>query len=84
MTDRPNGPYIKQIARHPGQKEPRFTHLFAGDVVDETPPESMAHQLNNLDDSAARITELEFKVSKMQKDLAELELRLSEFVKRFE
>ena len=84
LTDRQNGPYIKQIARHPGQKEPRFTHLFAGDVVDETPPESMAHQLNNLDDSTARITELEFKVSKMQKDLAELELRLNEFVKQFE
>lgn len=84
LTDRRNGPCIKQLARHPGQKEPRFTHLFAGDVVDETPPESMSQRSNNLDDSTARITELEIKISKMQKELAELELRMNEFIKRFE
>jgi len=84
LTDRDNGPYIKQIARHPGQKEPRFTHLFTGDVVDESPTESMSYRSNDLDDSTARITELEIKVSKMQRELAELELRMSEFVKQFE
>jgi len=31
LTQRSGGPFVKQLERQPGQKEPRFAHLFCGE-----------------------------------------------------
>jgi uncharacterized protein YceH (UPF0502 family) len=56
-------PYVKQLAKRPGQKEVRFMHLFGGAELIEAPePEEISNP--NLD--------LEQRVAKLEQELIEL------------
>lgn len=59
-------PYVKQLAKKPGQKEARYIHLFGDPNVEEEPEEE--------DTSLAKVSssELEERVNKLERELEEL------------
>jgi len=81
MTREPQ-PVVTRLARRPGQKEPRYAHLLAGDVteaIDVAPlqPQSTAT-------AAERITALEELVQELRNEVADLRSQLAAFRKQFE
>ena len=81
MTREPQ-PVVTRLARRPGQKEPRYAHLLAGDVteaIDVAPlqPQSTAT-------AAERITTLEELVQELRNEVADLRSQLAAFRKQFE
>jgi uncharacterized protein len=38
LKDRPDGPFVVQLAREPGRRDSRWAHLFSGPVADVAPP----------------------------------------------
>jgi len=81
MTREPQ-PVVTRLARRPGQKEPRYAHLLAGDVteaIDVAPlqPQSTAT-------AAERITALEELVQELRHEVADLRSQLAAFRKQFE
>ncbi len=78
LAERSDGPYVKQLSRHPGQKEARYTHLFAGEVED-TP-----QVLKSINESTAATGELEQRVSQLEEELSSLQNEFQSFIKQFE
>ena len=81
MTREPQ-PVVTRLARRPGQKEPRYAHLLAGDVteaIDVAPlqPQSTAT-------ATERITTLEELVQELRNEVADLRSQLAAFRKQFE
>lgn len=78
LQEREDGPYVKQLARQPGQKEARYMHLFAGDIEED------AVSYATTTEGAGSSTELQARVGALEVELAELQQRFQEFVKQFE
>jgi len=38
LRDRPDGPFVVQLAREPNRRDSRWAHLFSGPVADVAPP----------------------------------------------
>jgi uncharacterized protein YceH (UPF0502 family) len=72
---------VVELARQPGQKEVRYTHLLSGlpDVSAPTVPTSSA-PTNAGDD---RVTLLEATVAEVRQELAELRARFEAFERQF-
>ena len=82
LMARESQPLVARLARRPGQKEPRYAHLLAGDVteaIDVAPlqPQSTAT-------AAERITALEELVQELRNEVADLRSQLAAFRKQFE
>ena len=71
-TDEP--PYIKQLARKPGQKEQRYMHLFAGDV--ETIEEEYLNE-----ETPKSNNQIEERLTKVEEELAELKTNFDKLLK---
>ncbi len=67
-------PLVKKMARRPGEKEPRFTHLLSGDVESAEAPAPPAPEPSPL----------EARVARLESDLAELQRQFDQFRKSFE
>jgi uncharacterized protein YceH (UPF0502 family) len=80
MTREPQ-PVVTRLARRPGQKEPRYAHLLAGDVTEATdvappqPPTATATE---------RIVALEELVVELRNEVADLRSQFAAFRKQFE
>jgi uncharacterized protein len=71
-------PLVSEVARRPGQKEVRYTHLLAGGVIssEATPSASTTYELSapsdpfpiNGEDLRAELDELHAEVSRLRKD----------------
>ena len=78
LLNREPAPAAARLPRRPGQKEVRFVHLLAGDVIDE------------MDDVAAaapavdRVTALEEEVRELRSEMSDLRAQLEEFRRQFE
>jgi uncharacterized protein YceH (UPF0502 family) len=72
----PNGPYVKMLAPQPGRKEPRYSHLFCGDVGETVTATSGA--------AGTDIEDLSRQVEALQEQLLSLEQRFDAFVEQFE
>lgn len=80
MTREPE-PLVTRLARRPGQKEPRYAHLLAGDVTE-------ANEVAPLQPQTATATErllaLEELVVELRNEVADLRSQLATFRKQFE
>jgi len=65
-------PLVQKLARHPGEKEPRFAHLLAGEVSSPAPPAA-----------AESRSPLEDRVSRLEMEIARLRQEFEEFRKSF-
>jgi uncharacterized protein YceH (UPF0502 family) len=73
-------PAVSRLARRPGQKEVRYAHLLAGEVVyepEDDPPPAAAP-------STDRIAALEETARELRAEVADLRAQLAEFRKQFE
>lgn len=82
LADREDGPFVTQVAKQPGRKEARYAHLFSGEV-DEAVALSADAPTAGVDDQAARIEELEIKLSQLTSEHNELKAKFDAFVKEF-
>ena len=73
-------PIVARLPRRPGQKEPRYAHLLAGDVAEPmddmpaAPPPSATDRLAALEELA----------NELRKEVADLRAQLASFRKQFE
>jgi hypothetical protein len=75
---------VKVLARQPGTKEARYTHLLAGDVPEgafetHSPARHAADETQN-----DRLTYLESEVAELRRELADIKQQLSTFRRQFE
>ncbi len=84
LAERSDGPYVKQLSRHPGQKEVRYTHLFAGDVEDSPVSDYPRRATGTPGKSDERIAALEQQLVQLREALSSLEQKFQAFVKQFE
>ena len=82
LEENSHGPYVVMLPRQPGRKEPRYAHLFCGDVEAVSSSDSGAVAVGVKSNS--RLEELELEVSDLRQKLLGLEHRFDEFVKQFE
>ncbi|MBU2490414.1 MAG: YceH family protein [Proteobacteria bacterium] len=86
LMDLEGGPFVCRLGRAPGQKEPRFMHLFSG------PPDPEALVPAQADEKAVlavraedeRILVLEEELEEVEQQLAELSSRFETFKAQFE
>jgi uncharacterized protein len=78
LERRPDGPYVKRLARRPGQKEARYAHLLTG--TEPAEPEDEAATAMPASDDAARLVELELEVAGLRRDLQALTERLDALI----
>jgi len=78
LQSRDDGPFVARLAREPGKREARFTHLFSGkppaSVVVATEPAELRHGKDPSEED--RLGRLERAVAELQMELAELKRRL--------
>ena len=70
-------PYVKELAKRPGQKEARFTHLLGDEIIEDI------NYQNDLPQEPARkhVTELESRVASLEEQLAEVKEILGKITK---
>ena len=74
-------PLVAMLARQPGTKETRYTHLFSGDVEAWQPPPANSPPITA---DGERISRLETVVSDLQNEIAELKQEFTKFRRQFE
>jgi uncharacterized protein YceH (UPF0502 family) len=82
LADRDDGPFVTQLAKQAGRKEARYAHLFAGEVDEQVPIGSETTEIV-VDDQAARIEELEIRLSQLAAEHGALKAEFEQFVKQF-
>jgi len=80
LEQRDGGACVVKLPAQPGQKEPRYAHLFAGDV-EVTPVPASSATAATVGDEAARIVELEIEVASLRRDLDTLRGQFDSFIK---
>jgi uncharacterized protein YceH (UPF0502 family) len=90
LRDRPDGPFVVQLAREPNRRDSRWAHLFSGPVADVLPspasgglerdpdadgPPEVVFPAARSDD---RLAKLEKEVAALRAELDELKRRLGE------
>lgn len=82
LEDRADGPWVTQLPRQPGRKEPRFAHLMGGPVEAAAPVASAdapaAPPACRRDDLSDRVFSLEEEVAELREELASLRAELAE------
>lgn len=57
LESREDGPFVIKLAREPGRREPRYAHLFSGEVEVGEEPERPVRRPHRDDDRIARLEE---------------------------
>jgi len=73
-------PVVARLPRRPGQKEPRYGHLLAGDVAEAVDDAPVAPTSGDTD----RLAALEELANELRNEVADLHAQLGEFRKQFE
>ncbi len=86
LAEREGGPWVCRLPRGPGQKEPRFMHLFSGppgpELLEPAPAEERARLA--VRDEDERIQRLEEQLEEVKGELSELCRRFEAFKAQFE
>jgi uncharacterized protein len=82
LTTREPRPVVARLARRPGQKEPRYAHLLAGDVAEAIDDAPLQPQTTST--AAERIAVLEEQVQELRTEMSDLRAQLGAFRKQFE
>ena len=77
-------PMVKMLARQPGTKEARYSHLLSGDVEIPTQEAAPEAAITHSASSGERIARLENEVVALQKEVAELKQQFVAFQKQFD
>ena len=75
-------PVVVRLARRPGQKEPRYAHLLAGEVAESVDDTSVAQP--PVTTNSDRILALEELTRELQNEVNDLRAQLAAFRKQFE
>ncbi len=75
-------PAVARLPRRPGQKEPRYAHLLAGEVAEAVDDAVIAQPA--VAPATDRIAALEQLVQEMRSEIADLRAQLASFRKQFE
>ena len=75
-------PVVARLARRPGQKEPRYAHLLAGEVAEAFDDAPLQPQTTST--AAERIARLEEDVQELRNEISDLRAQLGAFRKQFE
>ncbi len=80
LISREDGPFVKELPRQPGKKEPRFIHLFSTMIIDslESSTPNAAETPVQKTTTADRLSDLEQEVKRLRE---ELDLLKNEFNK---
>lgn len=81
LENNAHGPYVKRLSPQPGRKEPRYAHLFCGDVEETATAATFATPR-----AAAGVDteDLSQQVETLQERLDALEQRFNAFIEQFE
>jgi uncharacterized protein YceH (UPF0502 family) len=77
-------PLAKVLARQPGTKESRYTHLMAGDVGETTGPAQISAAAEPVSAEGERIARLEEEVAELRREVGGVKDQLERFRKQFE
>ena len=87
LIGRPEGAFVIKLAREPGRKEPRYTHLLAGDPPAPSVPAAAAPAMPVAPSPSPepdRLAGLEAEVAALKAELATLQAQFAEFRKQWE
>ena len=73
-------PVVARLARRPGQKEPRYAHLLAGDVAEADEGAAIQPPAATTD----RMSVLEERIEELRNEVSDLRAQLASFRKQFE
>jgi len=76
LMARSDGPFVTRLAREPGRRDSRYSHLFCGPVADATTEPETAQFVSDVDDD--RLTRLEKLVNQLAGEVSSLKERLGE------
>ena len=79
LAAREDGPFVIRLAREPGKRESRYSHLFSGEVVGVAEGEiedSPARPSEGATTAGGRLSQLEQRVAQLETEVAELKRRL--------
>ena len=93
LRDRPDGPFVVQLAREPSRRDSRWAHLFSGPVQAAMPVADVAHApagpVGDREPEPAGPPEVVFpgarnddRLTKLEHEVAALRLELDELKKR--
>jgi uncharacterized protein YceH (UPF0502 family) len=75
---------VAVLARQPGTKESRYTHLFSGEPPDQSVARALLPATAGTNSAADRLTTLEQEVSRLRQELSDVQQQLATFRKQFE
>ncbi len=85
LIEKESQPLVTKLTRQPGQKEARYAHLLAGDVVAGNQADKI-HAVDSATDSTdetERVSRLEREVENIRAEVGELREQLADFMKQF-
>jgi uncharacterized protein len=79
LRDRPDGPFVVQLAREPNRRDSRWAHLFSGPVADSVLARDVeqVHSRGSADGGAGSASEVSFPASRNDERLARVEQEVS-------
>jgi uncharacterized protein YceH (UPF0502 family) len=77
-------PVVKMLPRQPGTKEPRYSHLFSGDVQPSAQETALETTITPTASDDASIARLENDLAALRKEVAELKEQFAVFRKQFD
>ncbi len=80
LEKRPERPYVKRLARRPGQKEARYAQLLTGELPAEAEGAADEAGTGVAADDTARLDELELEVRNLRRELQALSERVAELL----
>ena len=91
LRDRPDGPFVVQLAREPNRRDSRWAHLFSGPVAAGVPSPAVeqAYSSGSMDGTPVSASEVSFpasrndeRLTKVEQELAALRAELEELKRR--
>ena len=77
-------PLVKMLPRQPGTKEPRYSHLFSGDVQPRAQETALETKITHTTSDGASIARLENDLAALRREVAELKEQFAAFRKQFD
>lgn len=86
LISREDGPFVRELPRQPGKKEPRFIHLFSTSFIDslEASSSSISETSVQKPTYSDRLSDLEQEVKQLREKLDFLDNQISEILRRLE